>query len=397
VREFEAHVRRFLDRVPAEILALEVDDVTRSARWHRALHEAGLAAIAYPRRFGGAGLTPVHQELFDRLASQRRLPVSRHGIGIGMVYPTLVEHGGDELRRKYLVPLLRGEDLWCQLYSEPGAGSDLASLQTRAVRDGDVFRVTGQKVWTSGAAEADLGIAIVRTNVDVPKHRGITMMVIDMRQPGVTVRPLRQMTGVSEFNEVFLDEVVVPVSDVVGDVDRGWRLAVALLHNERRSLGTGRGGRQPASFEWLVEAARDRGLTGDRLIRQELAWVHSANLILSWLKARSEASAEAGRGPGPEGSVGKLWRTRLGRRAAALGGRIVGPAAIAGPAGDGGFDRWSYVMCDAPGMSLGGGTDEIQRNTIGEKVLGLPREPSVDREVPFRDLLTGKHTPTGTP
>ncbi len=387
--EFENHVRRFLDRVPAEILALDVDEVTRSARWQRALQEAGLAGITHPRRFGGGGLTPAHQEVFDRLSVGRNLPTSLHGIGVGMVYPTLLEHGGDELRERYLTRLLRGDDLWCQLYSEPGAGSDLASLQTRAVRDGDVFRVTGQKVWTSGAAEADLGIAIVRTNVDVPKHRGITMMVIDMRQPGVTVRPLRQMTGVSQFNEVFLDEVVVPVADVVGEVDRGWRLAVALLHNERRSLGTGRGGRQPASFGWLVEAARDRGLTGDPLIRQELAWVHSANMILSWLKARAEASAEAGRAPGPEGSLGKLWRTLLGRRAAALGGRIVGSAGVAGLPGDSDFPRWSYVMCDAPGMSLGGGTDEIQRNTIGEKVLGLPREPSVDRDVPFRELRVG--------
>ncbi len=389
MREFEARVEEFLDRVPAEILASDVDEVTRSARWQRALFDAGLAGITHPRRYGGAGLTPAHQEVFDRLAAQRRLPTSRHGIGTGMVYPTLLEHGSDELRDRYLVRLLRGDDLWCQLYSEPGAGSDLASLQTRAVRDGDVFRVTGQKVWTSGAAEADLGIVIVRTNVDVPKHRGITMMVIDMNDPGVTVRPLRQMTGVSEFNEVFLDEVTVPVSDVVGEVDRGWRLAVALLHNERRSLGTGRGGRQPASFDWLVEAARDRGLVGDPLIRRELAWVYSSNMILTWLKARSEVSREAGRGPGPEGSVGKLWRTRLGRRAAALGGRIVGPAGVAGIPGDEVFARWSYVMCDAPGMSLGGGTDEIQRNTIGEKVLGLPREPSVDRDVPFRDLSVG--------
>jgi alkylation response protein AidB-like acyl-CoA dehydrogenase len=325
--------------------------------------------------------------------SRGRIPSveSVYGIGIGMALPTVRDHGSAALRSRVLRPGLRGEEIWCQLYSEPNAGSDLASLATRAERDGDEWVVTGQKVWTSGAQHADMAILIARTDPDAPKHRGITMFVLPMRQPGVTVRPLRQMTGVAEFNEVFLDGARVPADWIVGDRNDGWRMATALLAHERVQTGTAsvlgsrtekrKAGRNPLPAEQLVALARAHGRADDPEVRQQLAVAHTGEQVMRWLGTRRVHP-----------SIGKLWRTRQGRFAADVAARLQFPAGVAWSPDDAEADYWQYHLMNCRGMSLGGGTDEVQRNTLGERVLGLPREPAVDADVPFRALLRNRTT-----
>ncbi|MDH3295373.1 MAG: acyl-CoA dehydrogenase family protein, partial [Acidimicrobiia bacterium] len=305
-------------------------------------------------------------------------------VGLGMALPTILQHGTDAQQRRFIPPGLLGDEVWCQLYSEPGAGSDLASLSTRAELDGDEWIVTGQKVWTSGAAEADLAILLARTSWDRPKHRGITMFVLDMDQPGVTVRPLVQMTGVAEFNEVFLDEARIPRDWVIGQVNEGWSLAVALMKHERATLGAGqrsvegsKTGRAPLPMEDLARLARRRRRLDDAVVRQELAALHTGERVIEWLNQRSVHP-----------SVTKLWRTVQGRRAAQLAHLLNGVSAW--PVDDTLADYYAYQVLNCRGMSLGGGTDEIQRNLLGERLLGLPREPGPPADTPFRDLLRNK-------
>jgi alkylation response protein AidB-like acyl-CoA dehydrogenase len=384
VAEFRARVRAFFADLPA-VLDRHDGTMARAKAYRRALCDAGLAGISYPTELGGAGLPAEYEHAF-RDESRDVLPGedAMFGIGLGMTVPTLLEHGSVELQRRFVPPALRGDEIWCQLYSEPGAGSDLAGLTTRAVRDGDEWVITGQKVWTSGAQHADLGILIARTDLDVPKHSGITMFVLPMHQPGVTVRPLVQMTGVAEFNEVFLDEARVPADWVVGSVNGGWAIAVALLAHERTSLGRGnltdddsksKAGRSPLPFSGLVARAREHDRLGDPLIRQELAAVYTGERLVPWGTSR-----------GLHPSIGKLWRTIQGRRAAQLAHLLGGASAAAWDRDDVDDDYFAYHVLNCRGMSLGGGTDEIQKNTLGERVLGLPREPGPDRNTPFSEL-----------
>ncbi len=381
---FERRVRAFFDGVPLLLEGIE-GRVPRARAYRAALADAGLVGIGLPTDLGGQGLGPEYEAVYERV-SLDVLPQEEatFGIGIGMAVPTIRDHGSRALQRRFIPPALRGEEIWCQLYSEPGAGSDLAGLTARAVRDGDEWVVTGQKVWTSGAQHADLAILIARTDPDLPKHRGITMFALDMHQPGVTVRPLVQVTGVAEFNEVFLDEARVPHDWVVGEVNGGWALAVALLAHERASLGRGtktvadgrsKAGRQPLPYAGLVDRARRNGRLRDPVVRQELAAIYTGEQLIPWLAQR-----------GVHPSIGKLWRTIQGRRAAQLAHVLAGPLGAAWETDDTDADYWAYHVLNCRGMSLGGGTDEIQRNTLGERVLGLPREPGPDRDTPFRDL-----------
>ena len=398
--EFRRHVRSFFDSLPALLgeAAMRAGDaaddegdgiVTLAKTWRGALADAGLHGFGYPAEFGGLGERPVEEAIY-KAESRGRIPAveSVFGIGIGMVLPMIRDHGTDEQRRRFIAPGLRGEEVWCQLYSEPDAGSDLAALATRAVRDGDEWIVTGQKVWTSGAHRADLAILLARTDPDLPKHRGITMLVLPMRQPGVTVRPLRQMTGVAEFNEVFLDEARVPADWVVGDLNDGWRMATALLAHERVATGTQsvmgsrderrKAGRNPLPVGQLIELARATGSSDDPVVRQRLAQAYSGEQIMRWLGTRRVHP-----------SIGKLWRTRQGRAAADVAAALQFPAGVAWEGDDRDADYWQHHVLNCRGMSLGGGTDEIQRNTLGERALGLPKEPAIDPETPFRDLPRG--------
>jgi alkylation response protein AidB-like acyl-CoA dehydrogenase len=302
-----------------------------------------------------------------------------------MAGPTIIAHGTDEQKQRWLPPLLRGEEVYCQLFSEPGAGSDLAGLACRAVRDGDEWIVNGQKVWTSGAVHSDLGILVARTDVDQPKHRGITYFIVDMHQPGFDIRPLRQMTGGAHFSEVFLSDVRVPHDNVLGELNGGWMVAMTTLSNERSAIG---GGGTAMGFERLLDLARQRGVTGDAVMRQGLAEAFTRFEILKFIGMRVRSAARAGRTPGGEANTMKLAYAqhlkKLGDLAMAIEG--AGGMLIREDAPDGG--AWQQQFLSAPSIRIAGGSDEVQRNIIGERVLGLPPEPRPDKGVPFRDLLS---------
>jgi alkylation response protein AidB-like acyl-CoA dehydrogenase len=278
--------------------------------------------------------------------------------------------------------MLRGEEIWCQLFSEPGAGSDLAGLSTRAVRDGDEWVVNGQKVWTSGAQHSDLGILMTRTNPDAPKHKGITYFVVDMKTAGIDVRPLRQITGVAHFNEVFLTDVRIPHENVVGDVNGGWAVAVTTMAHERALIGGGVG----LAFRDVLRLAKASGRTGDRRVRQSLSAAYARFEVLKYLGYRVQTAASQGRPPGPESSVMKL---AYSQHLAALGDLVLALEGASGmldgaDAPDDG--QWQQHFLNQWSSRIGGGTDQIQRNVIGERVLGLPGEPRVDKDVPFRAI-----------
>jgi alkylation response protein AidB-like acyl-CoA dehydrogenase len=297
-------------------------------------------------------------------------------VGLAMVGPTLIAHGTPTQQQRFLAPLLRGDEVWCQLFSEPEAGSDLAALRTSAVIDGEELVVNGQKVWTSGAHVSDWGILLVRTDPDAPKHRGITYVVVDMRSPGIEVRPLRQITGAAHFNEVFLTDVRIPLTHVVGEIDAGWRVAMTTLTNERSAIGGGRAG---ATWHAVLDLARTIGSSTDPRTRQQLARAYSRFEVLRFLGYRTQTARSQGLPPGPESSIVKLL---MSRHAAALGDLVL---QLQGPAGaiNG---EWATQFLNQWTIRIGGGTDEVQRNVIGERTLGLPVEARADRDVPFRDI-----------
>ncbi len=388
--EFRAEVRQFFDETLPGALDGIPSSMQRAKKWRTLLFDAGLGAISYPTAFGGRELSTEYEKVY---AEESRGSVPREdsvfGIGVGMAMPTIRDHGSEELKERFLRPGLRGDEIWCQMYSEPGAGSDLAGLATKADLDGDEWIVTGQKVWTSGAQHSQYAILLARTDFDAPKHRGVTMFVLPVEQPGVTVRPLVQMTGEAEFNEVFMDEARIPRSWVVGEVNDGWRTAVALLAHERVQTGVAsvggsstqrsKAGRVPIPVDQLIELARTRGREHDPVVRQELASLYTGQKIMGYLGKM-----------GVHPSIGKLWRTIQGRAAADTAARLAFPASPAWEDDDSARgvdeDYFAYHILNCRGMSLGGGTDEIQKNTLGERLLGLPREPGPDRATPFRDL-----------
>ena len=366
--------------------------VAEAQAFQAKLFDAGLAGITWPKEYGGAGLSNRELEIFNEEAGGFELPTGIFMIGHGMCGPTLLTLGSEEQKQRYIPPMLRGDEIWCQLFSEPGAGSDVASLQTRATRDGDEWIANGQKVWTSGAHYSRRGMLIARTNPDAPKHRGITMFVVDMDSPGIEVRPLRQITGGANFNEVFFTDARIPHDRVVGAVDEGWRAAITMLMNERMVGVAGQGGgggMGGAGMGSLIRLARERGLDGDPVIRQRIAEVWIRTQIMRYTGMRLRDAVKTGREPGPEGSIAKLAGAQLGKDRAELALEIAGAGGIAWPAGEAGGDRWAMAVVGAPAGAIAGGTDQIQRNIIGERVLGLPKEPQVDRDLPFRELLVG--------
>jgi acyl-CoA dehydrogenase len=298
-------------------------------------------------------------------------------IGLGMVAPTILAHAIPEVRDAYLRPLYRGDLVACQLFSEPVAGSDLAGIQTRAVRDGDEWIITGQKVWTSGAHLSDIGEIITRTSPDKPKHKGLTMFVVDMKAPGVDIRPLRQMTGGASFNEVFFDEVRVPDTHRLGDVDEGWTVALTTLMNERAAIGAGGSGFGSLGITRFVQMAHHFGVAGDPVVRQQLADVYVHQQVARMTNLRAMARIKAGQLPGPEMSIAKLAGTQNMQRVAAMLVPILGPRLVA-DSGEWGAYAWSEYVLGIPGGRIAGGTDEVMRNIVGERVLGLPKEPRLE-------------------
>ena len=351
------------------------------------LAAAGLVAPHWPRPYGLAA-DPIQQLVIDdelRRAGVRR-PVNP--IGIGWAGPTLLAAGSPAQQERYLPRLLSGEDVWCQLFSEPGAGSDLASLSTRAVRDGDEWVVNGQKIWTSLGHHARYGILIARTDPDEPKQQGISYFVCDMSLPGIEIRPIIEMTGGHTFNEVFLSDVRIPADQLVGTVGDGWRLAKVTLSNERVSLSSGGAlwGMGPDASD-LLEVVRGAGGVEDPLMRRRLVDLHIESEILRLIRLRTVTAAIAGRQPGPEASIRKVLADEHGQHIMSVAKDLAGPGGTltdVGPLGTP-VQLWHYGYLFAPALTIGGGTGDVQRNIIGERVLGLPHDPDVEQGLSWRE------------
>jgi alkylation response protein AidB-like acyl-CoA dehydrogenase len=381
--------------------------------WRRLLADSGWAVPSWPEDCFGRGMPPAADAMVAEELTRAGAVGVPVGVGIGLAAPTILAHGSPEMKTRLLHRIITGEDMWCQLFSEPGSGSDLAGLTTRADRDGDEWIVSGQKVWNTSAHHAELGLLLARTDWDARKHEGITCFAIPMQQPGVEVRPLRQMNGHASFNEVFFSEARVPAANMIGAPGDGWRVAVTTLMYERRGAAlqrprfaapTGRTVREAiaeadeyfSTYSWypqragradlVADAARAAGRADDPVVRQKIASVFTLQRVNQWTASRAAVSRALGKPPGPEGSLAKLAASNLARAASDAHARIASTQGLlTGPSSflDGVI---AEVLVSVPAVSIAGGTDEIQRNIIGERVLGLPKEPAVDRELPFRDI-----------
>jgi alkylation response protein AidB-like acyl-CoA dehydrogenase len=353
----------------------EAAELAAAKSWKATEFDAGFGWITGPEELGGRGLPASFERSYREIAAGYATPPQMvFAIGLGMVAPTILAHATREVRAAYLPALHRGDLVACQLFSEPIAGSDLAGIQTRAVRDGDEWVISGQKVWTSGAQHSDIGEIITRTSPDKPKHKGLTMFVVGMKTPGVEVRPLRQMTGGASFNEVFFDEVRVPDSHRLGDVDEGWTVALTTLMNERAAIGAGGAGGRSIGFARFIQMVRHFEVADDAVIRQQLADVYVHQEVAKLTNLRAMAKTRAGQLPGPEMSIAKLAGTQNMQRVAALLVPILGPRLVA-DTGEWGTYAWAEYVLGIPGGRIAGGTDEVMRNIVGERVLGLPKEP----------------------
>ncbi|HEX5194036.1 MAG TPA: acyl-CoA dehydrogenase family protein [Solirubrobacteraceae bacterium] len=383
--EFRARARAWLDEhkheaPPRSGSSEDAEYISARRAWQRRLAEAGLAGVTWPVEYGGQGLGPIEQVTANQEIRRAGVPGVLDVIGTGMLGPCLIAHGSEEQKSRYLGPLLHGDEVWCQLFSEPAAGSDLAAIQTRARQDdAGTFTINGQKVWTTNAQFASYGMLLARTDPDVPKHKGLTMFAVPMDAPGVTVRGLRQISGEAEFNEVFFDDVVVAPDTVVGGIGNGWGAALTILMFERLTIGLG-----SENYSSPVELARtmaaDEVASRDSEMRARLGHVMTELTAVRFNGYRMLTQLSRGQIPGPEAGLAKVTMVNAAITATDLGADIVGPDALAEDA------AWNYLISFLPGLKTAGGTEQILRNTIGERVLGLPAEPRIDKGVPFSEL-----------
>lgn len=390
-------------------------DAERPIReWRGILVDSGWGCPTWPVEWYGKGLSRELGNVVNEEFAKVGAVGPAIGVGMGLAAPTILDHGSDDLKKRFLRRTITGEDKWCQLFSEPGSGSDLAGLTTHAERAGDEWIVNGQKVWTTGAKTAAYGLLMARTDWDVPKHRGITYFVLPMQQDGVDVRPIKQMNMHASFNEVFISDARIPIDNVVGDINDGWRVGLTTLAYERVGIARiftpaaqeaqGRTAREAAeeaaaylkTYVWypqrmgrpdlIISHAKAAGMSDDARIRQRIAYVQSLVHIDRWTQARARAARESGQKPGPEGSIGKLLTSRIAHAAAATHEAIAGAQVLLAD-GEGALDGVvSEITLSHPAQSIAGGTDEIQLNILAERVLGLPKEPQVDSEVAFREV-----------
>ncbi|MEA2358492.1 MAG: hypothetical protein QOI62_1752 [Solirubrobacteraceae bacterium] len=335
--------------------------------WQRRLHEAGWAGVSWPREYGGRGATLVEQAIYNEEVERARAPSAANVLGLAMGGPTVIAHGTDEQKHRYLEPILSASEIWCQGFSEPDSGSDLASLKTRAVRDGDDWVVTGQKVWTTLAHHAKWCMLVARTDPDAPRHQGLSYFLMDMEQDAVQVRPLRQITGEAEFNELFIEEARVPHANIVGGEGNGWAVAITTLMHERATLAFGLQIQVKIAVHQLMDEARGSGAAADPVVRDRLAQLYIEGEVLRLNALRGLSAIMRSGVPGPEGSLGKWQWAEVNQALTELAMDLRGERAVLHD------DTWTYRFLRARANSIEGGTTEILKNIIAERVLGLPR------------------------
>jgi alkylation response protein AidB-like acyl-CoA dehydrogenase len=386
---YRAKVRTWLDEHKSEAPVLEgegaIEDeseiIAARRAWQGKLAEAGLAGVTWPKDFGGQGMGPIEQVICNQEIARARVPGILDAIGVGMLGPTIIAHGTDEQKSRYLGAMLHGDEVWCQLFSEPAAGSDLAAVQARARQQDDgSWKLSGQKVWTTNAQFASYGLLLARTDADVPKHKGLTMFIVPLDAPGVTVRGLRQISGEAEFNEVFFDDVSIDADAVVGGVGNGWGTALTTLMFERVTIGLGSEGLGYNSTRFAAAIAGRPDARRDHEVRKQLGEVASELLAVRFTGYRTLTALQKGQVPGPESGLAKITIVSGAIKAGDLIADVLGPDALDEKS------QWSYMISFLPGLKSAGGTEEILRNTIGERVLGLPPAPRLDKGIPFSEL-----------
>ncbi len=399
---FRAEARAWLDAnaelrnpddPPADVLGERAGSelIQAAQAWQKKKAEAGWACLTWPKEYGGRGATAIQSVIWNQEEQRYRTPPNIFGIGLGMCGPTILTHGTEAQKERWIPQLLNGEKIWCQLFSEPAAGSDLAGLRSTAVREGDEWVVNGQKIWTTGAHFCDWGILVVRSDPNAAKHAGLTYFVVDMKAPGVEVRPITQINGGQGFNEVFFTDVRIPDDQRLDEIGNGWRVALTTLMNERASIGGGGGG----SVTDLIRTVKSLELDGrpaieDSSVRQQLARFYTRSKGVKMTGNRTLSALSQGKTPGPESSLGKLVGAKNAQDMARFAMELQGAAGMTlDPEETPGGGDWQGRYLGIPGLRIAGGTDEILRNIISERVLGLPPEARADKGVAFKDIPTG--------
>jgi alkylation response protein AidB-like acyl-CoA dehydrogenase len=365
--------------------------VARAKAWQSVKHSAGYVGITWPKALGGQGATPMQQIIFNQEESKYHVPTGLYAIGLGMCIPTVFTHGQPEVVARYLAPAMRGDEVWCQLFSEPSAGSDLAGIRTKAERDGDDWVINGQKVWTSGAQHSDFGIVVTRTDPFAPKHKGLTMFIVNMKDPGIEIRPIKQMAGSSEFNEVFFTDVRAHDSHRLGEVGEGWKVSLTTLMHERVAVG-GKPATAPGVKEMIELAKAIDTEEGNALeqshVRQKIADVYIQDRGIALTRMRTISALSSGRTPGPESSISKVVVAKMMQDMGSFAADMAEGAGLIQGDQDAlpHLAKLQQTYLYSAGLRIAGGTDEILRNIIAERVLGLPGDKRPDKNIPFNEL-----------
>ena len=360
-----------------------------AAEWQKKKYDAGWAMIHWPKEFGGIGATPIERIIWAQEESKFNVPKGVYEIGLGMAGPVMMEYATDEQKERYLPPMAEGKEIWCQLFSEPSAGSDVAGLRSKAVQDGENWIVNGQKVWTSGAHFSDYGILVVRHDPSLEKHKGLTFFFVDMKSPGIEVKPIKQLTGGSSFNEVYFNDVVIPDSQRLGEIGDGWKVAITTLMNERLAVGDADGVDANEAFELAKKHDKDgEQLIDNNAVRESIAdWYCEASGLKN-TKLRTMSALSRGDTPGPEASITKIVSAN---KLQAIGNFGMDSSDMSGMLMDeeSDFIKFQMAWMGAAGLRIAGGTDEILKNIIAERVLGLPQEARADKGLAFKDIPSG--------
>ena len=372
--------------------------VARARMLQRTLFDGGFAGLVFPTEYGGQGLTPAHQRVFAQESAGYEMPLWLNMSTLAILAPTLLDFGTEEQKLRHIPAILKGDEFWAQLLSEPTGGSDLAGAVTSATRDGDIWVLNGSKIWSSGAHLRDFGMCLARTDWDAPKHRGLTVFIVDLHQPGVEVVPIKQVNGSTEFCQEFFDNVVITPDRMVGDLNDGWTVASRMLIHERNAVGgaspfaggarggTSRGANRQGRQRDLIDLARSTGQDQDGRVRQLIAEAHVLTTVRGHLVRRVTTGLRTGAFPGPAGSLLKLMTSTTSVRLSTIARDIAGTPAVVWPAGEASTGRYGVAYLSRQAVCLGGGTNEMQRNMISERLLGMPREHAADRDLPFSEV-----------